>query len=82
MEQKLSTGNSPVCGFFPDYRGGATDAAAASDFFAKKFKILDKGRHFIVETHFIGNTDADVLGQMLYIVHRATIDLNLWQLIH
>jgi guanine nucleotide-binding protein subunit alpha len=40
MERKLSTGNSSVSRWFPDYHGGATDAVAASYFFNKKFRGL------------------------------------------
>ena len=59
FKQKLAT--SPVSKYFPDYTGSDTDSGAAAEYFADRFRQLNRIPHREVYIHYTTVTDTNLL---------------------
>jgi guanine nucleotide-binding protein subunit alpha len=77
FREKLSTGKAPIDELFPDYYGGPTDVIAAKEFFATKFKQLNRKSDRKCYVHFVDAIDSDLLEKAVTSVENAVIRRNL-----
>lgn len=81
FQEKLSSGMSPICKWFPEYPDENNDILAAQEFFAQKFKsCLGKpARNMYV--HYTTATDTDLLKKTMESVRDMIIKKDLQNLV-
>ena len=71
----------PVRDYFPDYTGASDDVAAASKYFADKFRSLNRSEGREIYVHFTNATDTNLLKITMQSVQDTIIQSNLNTLI-
>jgi len=72
---------SPVKAHFPDYQGSEGDEDGAIQFFANKFKAINKNAHREIYIHYTTATDTNLLKATMGSVHDILIQKQLNRLI-
>lgn len=73
FREKLA--EKPVRGYFPDYRGADDDYAAASEYFAQRFRKLNRTPDREIYVHYTNAVDTDLIKITMASV-RDTITVN------
>ena len=79
FKEKIS--EKPVRDYFPDYTGAANDFQAASEYFANKFRNLNRTTDREIYVHFTNATDTNLLKLTMQSVQDTIIQANLTTLI-
>ncbi|KAK4694758.1 hypothetical protein P7C71_g2875, partial [Lecanoromycetidae sp. Uapishka_2] len=79
FKEKIS--EKPVQDYFPDYTGGSNDYKAASEYFANKFRNLNRTVDREIYVHFTNATDTNLLKLTMQSVQDTIIQANLTTLI-
>ena len=79
FKEKIS--EKPVSDYFPDYTGAANDYKAASEYFANKFRSLNRTEDREIYVHFTNATDTNLLKLTMQSVQDTIIQSNLTTLI-
>jgi len=79
FKEKLEV--SPVKDYFPDFQGANNDFDAACQFFADKFRDLNRNREKEIYIHFTNATDTNLLKVTMQSVQDMIIQNNLNNLI-
>lgn len=79
FKEKIS--EKPVRDYFPDYTGAANDYKAAGEYFAKKFRSLNRTEDRELYVHFTNATDTNLLKLTMQSVQDTIIQSNLTTLI-
>lgn len=74
---KAKLAEKPVRDYFPDYAGADTDADAAAEYFAKKFRGLNRTEGREIYLHYTNATDTDLLKNVMQSVQDTIIQNNL-----
>ncbi|KAL2402344.1 Guanine nucleotide-binding protein alpha-2 subunit [Exophiala dermatitidis] len=72
---------SPISAHFPDYTGGDADENAAKEFFANKFRALNRNSNREIYIHFTNATDTNLLKATMEDVQDILIQKNLQRLV-
>ena len=72
---------SPIKQHFPDYHGAEGDEAAATQFFANKFKAINRNANREIYIHFTNATDTNLLKATMQSVQDILIQKQLNRLI-
>lgn len=72
---------SPIKAHFPDYQGAEGDEAAATQFFANKFKSINRNANREIYIHFTTATDTNLLKTTMQSVQDILIQKQLSKLI-
>ena len=75
FKEKLA--DKPIRDYFPDYTGGTTDVEAAQNYFAKKFKALNRTPDREIYVHYTNATDTNLLKLTMTSVQDTIIQNNL-----
>jgi guanine nucleotide-binding protein subunit alpha, other len=68
---------SPIKDHFPDYRGAAGDVEAGKEFFAKKFRRLNRKPDREIYIHYTNATDTNLLRITMASVQDTIIQNNI-----
>lgn len=79
FKEKIS--EKPVSDYFPDYTGASNDYKAASEYFANKFRALNRTEDREIYVHFTNATDTNLLKLTMQSVQDTIIQSNLTTLI-
>ena len=79
FKEKIS--EKPISDYFPDYTGASTDYKAASEYFANKFRSLNRTEDREIYVHFTNATDTNLLKLTMQSVQDTIIQSNLTTLI-
>ncbi|CAF9939526.1 hypothetical protein IMSHALPRED_001540 [Imshaugia aleurites] len=71
----------PVSDYFPDYTGASNDYKATSEYFANKFRALNRTEDREIYVHFTNATDTNLLKLTMQSVQDTIIQSNLTTLI-
>ena len=71
----------PVSDYFPDYTGASNDYKATSEYFAHKFRALNRTEDREIYVHFTNATDTNLLKLTMQSVQDTIIQSNLTTLI-
>ena len=74
---KAKLAEKPVRNFFPDYSGAADDWSAAAEYFAKKFRGLNRTVDREIYVHYTNATDTNLLKITMNSVQDTIIQNNL-----
>ena len=74
---KEKLGTKPIREYFPDYTGEETDMEAAQEFFAKKFRGLNRTADREIYVHYTNATDTNLLKITMQSVQDTIIQNNL-----
>lgn len=72
---------SPISNHFPDYRGREGDEAAATRFFADRFRAINRNAGREIYIHYTNATDTTLLKATMQSVQDMIIQKNLQHLI-
>ncbi|KAL8901738.1 MAG: hypothetical protein Q9207_005049 [Kuettlingeria erythrocarpa] len=75
FKEKLT--DKPIKDYFPDYSGAVDDYSAASQYFANKFRALNKTEGREIYVHFTNATDTNLLKITMQSVQDTIIQTNL-----
>ncbi|MCJ1272366.1 hypothetical protein MMC21_000152 [Puttea exsequens] len=78
---KEKIAEKPVRDYFPDYSGASNDYKAASEYFANKFRSLNRTADREIYVHFTNATDTNLLKLTMQSVQDTIIQANLTTLI-
>ncbi|KAM0805707.1 guanine nucleotide-binding protein alpha-2 subunit [Usnea florida] len=78
---KEKIAEKPVSDYFPDYTGASNDYKAASEYFANKFRALNRTEDREIYVHFTNATDTNLLKLTMQSVQDTIIQSNLTTLI-
>ena len=67
----------PIRDYFPDYSGGTEDVMAAREYFAKKFRRLNRSADREIYVHYTNATDTNLLKITMHSVQDTIIQKNL-----
>ena len=79
FKEKIS--EKSVSDYFPDYTGASNDCKAASEYFANKFRSLNRTEDREIYVHFTNATDTNLLKLTMKSVQDTIIQSNLTTLI-
>jgi guanine nucleotide-binding protein subunit alpha len=74
---KDKLGIKPIRDYFPDYSGEETDLQAAQEYFAKKFRGLNRTVDREIYVHYTNATDTNLLKITMQSVQDTIIQNNL-----
>ena len=74
-------GLSPVSAHFPDFKGRQGDAEAAKDYFATRFRSINRTAGREIYVHFTNATDTTLLKATMQSVQDMIVQKNLQNLI-
>lgn len=74
---KEKVGVKPIRDYFPDYSGGENEVEAGKEYFAKKFKALNRTADREIYVHFTNATDTNLLKITMQAVQDTIIQNNL-----
>lgn len=72
---------SPVSTHFPDYKGKDSDADAAAEYFANRFRAINRTAGREIYVHFTNATDTTLLKATMQSVQDMIVQKNLQNLI-
>lgn len=72
---------SPISAHFPDYTGGDTDEEAAKNYFASRFRAINKNSNREIYINFTNATDTNLLKVTMADVQDMLIQKNLQRLV-
>jgi guanine nucleotide-binding protein subunit alpha, other len=72
---------SPVSAHFPDFKGAKGDAEAAKEYFAQKFRAINRTAGREIYVHFTNATDTNLLKATMQSVQDMIVQKNLQTLI-
>ena len=75
FKEKLA--DKPIREYFPDYTGSSTDVEAAQNYFAKKFRSLNRSAGREIYVHYTNATDTNLLRITMQSVQDTIIQNNL-----
>ena len=75
FKEKLA--DKPIRDYFPDYNGESTDVEAAQQYFAKKFRGLNRTADREIYVHYTNATDTNLLTLTMQSVQDTIIQNNL-----
>lgn len=75
FQQKLA--DKPIREYFPDYAGADTDVKAAREYFAKKFRNINRNPNREIYIHYTNATDTNLLSITMGSVQDTIIQNNL-----
>ena len=78
---KEKINEKPVSDYFPDYTGAKNDFDAAAQYFASKFRSLNRTEDREIYVHFTNATDTNLLKLTMQSVQDTIIQNNLTTLI-
>ena len=70
-------GVSPVSNHFPDYKGGNEDSDAAADYFADRFRSINRTAGREIYVHYTNATDTSLLKATMQSVQDMIVQKNL-----
>ena len=79
FRQKLAI--SPVSAHFPDYHGKGEDETAAVEYFANRFRAINRTADREIYIHYTNATDTNLLKSTMQTVQDIIIQKNLQNLI-
>ena len=79
FHQKI--GVSPVATHFPDFKGKEGDAQAAQEYFANRFRAINRTASREIYVHFTNATDTTLLKATMQSVQDMIVQKNLQNLI-
>lgn len=79
FRQKLPV--SPVSNHFPDYKGNDNDEMAAAEFFATRFRAINRTAGREIYVHYTNATDTNLLKNTMQSVQDMIVQKNLQNLI-
>ena len=74
---KAKLAEKPIRDYFPDYSGVDTDVTAAGEYFAKKFRGLNRTADREIYVHYTNATDTNLLKITMQSVQDTIIQNNL-----
>jgi guanine nucleotide-binding protein subunit alpha len=77
FREKLTSGMSSICKWFPEYPGENNDILAAQEFFAQKFKNCLGKLDRDIYVHYTNATDTDLLKKTMESVQNMIVKRNL-----
>ena len=74
---KAKLAEKPIRDYFPDYSGADTDVTAGGEYFAKKFRGLNRTADREIYVHYTNATDTNLLKITMQSVQDTIIQNNL-----